>query len=75
MNRDRRKRINELYQTLSEAADTLQTILDEEEEYRDNIPDNLHGSERYERAEESCNNLDNALYSLNEVFDYLLEAI
>ena len=75
MNRDRRKRINELYQTLSEAADTLQTILDEEEEYRDNIPDNLQGSERYERAEESCNNLDNALYSLNEVFDYLLEAI
>ena len=33
-------------------------ILEEEQEYRDNIPENLQGSEWYENAENSCCTLE-----------------
>jgi hypothetical protein len=48
--------------------------LAEEEEYRDNMPENLQGSERYETADTACDNLQSAIDSLEEAFEYLNEA-
>lgn len=51
MNKVRRKELQELYDIISEAKDRLEMLHDEEEEYKDNMPENLQSSERYERAE------------------------
>ncbi len=47
----------------------------EQEEYRDNMPENLQGSERYEKADEACDNLRGALDSLEEAINYIEEAV
>lgn len=71
MNKARRKELEELYDIIYEAKDRLETLHDEEEEYRDNIPENLQGSERYERAEEAVDALDSAMSSLEEALNYI----
>ena len=68
----------------------VDSIKSEEEEYRDNMPENLQNSERYYAADEACSNLDSALdllqgfddtttvdeciESLNEVISHLNDA-
>ena len=74
MNRIRRKQIADLVEKLYVIQSDLETIKDEEEEYRDNIPENLQTSERYEKADNACDCLDSALYSLEELLGYLEEA-
>lgn len=54
---------------LEELKESLSELRDEEEEYRDNIPENLLGSARYEAAEEACDNLDSAVDDLESVID------
>lgn len=44
----------------------LESILYDEENYMDNIPENLQGGYRYEKAEEACDNLQSALDSLED---------
>ena len=58
MNKVRRKELQELYDIISEAKDRLEMLYDEEEEYKDNMPENLQSSERYERAEAAVDALD-----------------
>ena len=71
MNKARRKELEELYDIIYEAKDRLEMLHDEEEEYRDNIPENLQGSERYERAEEAVDALDSAMSFLEEALNYI----
>ena len=54
MNKARRKNIQDVVNQLEDLKSTLEDLQGEEEEYRDNIPENLQGSERYEKAEEAC---------------------
>lgn len=74
MNKVRRAMINDIYDKIAELKDCLEAVKAEEGEYKDNIPENLQGSERYEIAEEACDNLDSALYSLDEALDYIESA-
>ena len=46
-----------------------------QEEYRDNIPENMQESERYEKADEACDNLSSAVDSLEEVISSIEAAI
>ena len=71
MNNNRRKRLQAIARDLQTWRDILQDITDEETESRDNIPENLQGSERYELAEQNCDNLESALSSLDEALAYL----
>lgn len=71
MNKQRRKTLNQIYDKLAELRDLLEEVKEEEEEYRDNMPENLQNSERYEIAENACDNLDSAVCSLEEVLDYV----
>ena len=73
MNKVRRKELQELYDVISEAKDRLE-MLHDEEEYKDNMPENLQSSERYERAEAAADALDSAVSSLEEALDYIEEA-
>ena len=61
MNKARRKNIQDVVNQLEDLKSTLEDLQGEEEEYRDNIPENLQGSERYEKAEEACDTLSEAV--------------
>ena len=74
MNNVRRKRIINLSDKLSELKEELEIIAEEEQEYIDNIPENLQNSERYERADEALSNLNYASDTLDEVIESLLQA-
>lgn len=71
MNKQRRKALNELYDRLTELYDLLEEIKDEEECYKDNMPENLQNSERYEIAENACDNMDEAIAAISEALDYI----
>lgn len=74
MNKVRRKTLQDLYNTIADAKDALDEVRDEEECYKDDIPENLRGSQRYERAEAAVNALESAVSSLEEALDYIEEA-
>lgn len=74
MNKPRRKALNEIYDQLQTLKDELEAINEEEIEYRDNIPENMQGGERYEKAENACDNLDSALCSIQDALDYIESA-
>ena len=74
MNKERRKQIADIIATLNDLKDDLQTLLDEETDYKENIPENLQMSERYEKADEACSALDDALSNIDDAIDNLQTA-
>jgi predicted nuclease with TOPRIM domain len=67
MNRIRRKSLQDIINQLEELKGSLEDLSEEEAEYRDTIPENLQGSERYERADDACSNLEDAISGLEDV--------
>ena len=51
MNKIRRKALQEIFDKLSALSDELESIKEEEDESRENMPESLQGSERYEQSE------------------------
>lgn len=66
MNRIRRKELRSIIDQLEELKSCLEDLQAEEEEYRDNMPENLWGGERYEKAEEAISNMEDAVSSLED---------
>lgn len=82
MNKQRREELskvvemlNSLSSILYDATDIVESCKNDEEEYRDNMPENLQGSDKYSMADEACDCLDNALDSLSEVTDTINDII
>ena len=75
MNKLRRKSLRSIIDQLEELRCSLEDLQAEEEEYRDSIPENLQGSERYERADMACESLYEAVDNLEEVINSIEEAI
>lgn len=73
MNADRRSRVIKAKQLLEEAKDILEEALNEEDEYRDNIPENLQNSERYEQSETYSDAMDNAINEISSAIESLEE--
>lgn len=71
MNKARRKRIEEIVGNIIDCREELEAIRDEEQDYLDNMPENLQNSERAEIASETIDNIDYALDSLIEAEDNL----
>lgn len=74
MNKDRRKELgraieiaNRLKGEMEEPISIIQTAKDEEEEYRDNMPESLQSSDRYQTADAAVDALDSAVSSLEEL--------
>ena len=61
MNAKRRTSLMNIQDIIEKAMNRLEELLEEEEEARDNIPESLQNSERYERANEACDNLSSAI--------------
>lgn len=75
MNKIRRKNLQSIIDQLEELKSSLEDLQSEEEEYRDNMPENLQGSERYELADASCDNLCDAVSNLEETISSIEAAI
>lgn len=66
MNNRRRKELRGVMSKLVEIKEALDIVFEEEEEYLDNIPENLQGSERCEKAEAAYDNLQDAVSSVED---------
>lgn len=66
MNKIRRKELQSINYQIEELKSSLEDLHAEEEEYRDNMPENLWGSERYDKAEAAIANMENAISALEE---------
>ena len=75
MNKVRRKNLQAIIDRLEELKGSLEDLQAEEEAYRDNIPENMQESERYEKADEACDNLSSAVDSLEEAISSIEAAI
>ena len=78
MNKARRKELSNIIRALNTMIDKddlyivindLENIKDDEQDYYDNIPENLQYSQRAEESEEAISNLEDALDLLNEVYN------
>ena len=65
MNNSRRKQLEEISSKISDIKDELESVMCDEEEYRDNMPENLRNSERYEQTDAACSEMQDALDSLD----------
>ena len=74
MNKIRRKEIQRILDELYELRDAVDAVTDEEQEYLDNIPENLQSGERYEAAEEAVSQLGDALYGIDSALEALENA-
>ena len=75
MNKVRRKKLDELYGKIEELRQDLEAIFDEETEARDNIPESLMETDRYQVADEACDNLEYALDNMQEALDSIESAM
>ena len=75
MNKPRRRELRVLIREINAVSDdnslngcinTLENILWDEQNYYDNIPENLQYSQRAETSEEAINNIEEALEYLND---------
>ena len=73
MNKQRRKNIQSILDQIEEPKGSLEEAQAEEEVYRDNIPENLQGSARYEAADEACDTLGEAADGLGDIITSLEE--
>lgn len=74
MNKARRKTLDEVISKIEEAKELLENLQAEEEEYRDNMPENLQGSERYEAADAAVDNMSSAVDALDEAISSIESA-
>ena len=75
MNKTRRENLQKAIDLLSQAKDIIDYVADEESEARDNLPENLAGSERYEQMDENCDELESAADDLDGVIDQVANVI
>lgn len=76
MNKQRREALDEVHTNLlgitlklENIKIDLDSILEEEQEARDNIPQNMQSSERYERMDEICGTLEDGEWSIDDAVE------
>ena len=75
MNKLRRKSLQEIFDKLSDLRGEIESIKDEEDESRENMPENLQGSERYEQSETASYNMDEAMEYISSACDSIESAM
>ena len=74
MNKQRRTTLNQINDLIASVYEDLESCKDQEEEYRDNMPENLQGSERYEAADAAVDNMSSAVDALDEAISSIESA-
>lgn len=68
------ERIYKLQELAEEIKNDLECIKDEEEDYRDNMPENLQESDRYYASEEASENLEESIDILDTIINELTDS-
>lgn len=66
MDDKRRGKLKEALKMLTSAANIVDLVYDKEQDCLDNYPENLQGTERYERMEDAVDNLNDALEKIDD---------
>ena len=74
MNNQRRMKLKKIVKALQDVIYAIEVVKDEEEDYMNNIPENLQGSDRYSRAEAVCEYLEDAISDIESAIDNIEEA-
>lgn len=75
MNKQRRKEISAVITKLENIKEELENILGDEQDYYDNIPENLQMSERADQSSEAIDIMEDAISSIEDITDQLEEVI
>ena len=67
MNKDRRRRLGNAFDLMAKAEEIINSVMEEEQEALDNLPENLQDGERGEEMEEY-------IETLEEIIEYLQDA-
>lgn len=75
MNKKRRALLESATEYLSRAANIIEMASEQESDCLDNMPENLQGSERYEKMESVISFLEDALEHTENAKDCISEAV
>lgn len=75
MNAKQRKALQGYADSLEEIKSNIETMIEEETEKLDNMPESLQYSERGESMQEAIDTLEGAAQSIEEAIDYINEII
>ena len=75
MNKDRRNSLKNILIRLIALQDELALLRKQEIEYRDNIPEHLINSKRYNKADEAVDQIGGAIEELDPIIDYIKNVI
>ncbi len=75
MNAQRRKWINSVWDKLDELKSEIESIMEEEQEAYDNLPESIQDGERGEKMQEAIDNLSNSMDSIDEAISYLESSV
>lgn len=75
MNKERRQRLRETVFRLREAKTKIEEVIEEEDEARDCIPENLQESVRYQESEECSSSLEDAVESIDEAISSIEDVV
>ena len=73
MNKQRRQKIRYVRKEIENCKESLQKILDEEQDYFDNMPENLQGSVRGSDSEDAIDTMENCIEDLENIINKLME--
>lgn len=69
MNKQRKKRLEGIARTIAAMIEELNSIMEEEQEALDNLPESLQTSERCDLMQENIDNLDTIIAYLENAAD------
>ena len=75
MNNQRRKDLNAIFCQLQNLQGDLENLLQEEQDYYDNMPENLQGGEKGEASESAINNMEEAISNVEEAISNIEAAV
>ena len=71
MNKTRRAALDVIVSRIEDVRSDLDALKDEEQDYYDNMPESLQGSEKGEQAEETVSTLEDVSNNLGDVIDQI----
>lgn len=75
MDERRRGQLREVLTMLTGASSIVERVCDREQDCIDNYPENLQGTERFERMEDALDRLNEALEKIDDAKDHIQLAI
>ena len=73
MNNDRRKTIGRIISDIENLQSEIEEVGQQEQDYADEMPENMHYSEKHERAEEVAQEIEEIAGEFTDLVDRLQE--